>query len=126
MIAGTVNDRYEPMVDLVVLGPDGQRREVQAVVDTGYNGFLQLPQPVIEELHLPYLNSTVAALANDQQVTLHTHQATVMWDGEPRTVRATASGSTPLVGMAMMDGSCLLVEVRPQGALRIETGADQV
>ena len=50
MIDGTVNDRYEPMVDLVVLGPGGQRREVRAVVDNGYNGSPQLPQPAIEEL----------------------------------------------------------------------------
>ena len=40
---GVVNAAYEPVVTLAVQGPAGQTRETEAVVDTGYNGFLTLP-----------------------------------------------------------------------------------
>ena len=43
MIEGTANAAYEPVVRLEVQGPSGQSREIEAVVDTGYNGYLTLP-----------------------------------------------------------------------------------
>ena len=53
MIEGVVNASYEPVVTLAVQGPAGQANEIEAVIDTGYNGLLTLPPPVITELGLP-------------------------------------------------------------------------
>ena len=38
MIQGRVNAAYEAVVPLVVRGPLGLAREVEAVIDTGYTG----------------------------------------------------------------------------------------
>ena len=43
MIEGFVNANLEAIVPLSLRGPEGQTREVSAVIDTGYSGALTLP-----------------------------------------------------------------------------------
>ena len=43
MIEGLVNANYEAVITVPVRGPEGQARQVEAVVDTGFNRFLILP-----------------------------------------------------------------------------------
>ena len=52
MIEGRINDRYESVVTISLTGPKGESREVDAVVDTGFNGFLVLPPELVETLPL--------------------------------------------------------------------------
>ena len=40
MILGVVNAAYEAVITLSVQGPEGQAQEVDAVVDTGFTGYL--------------------------------------------------------------------------------------
>ena len=124
MIKGAVNDRYEAEITITILTSTGGTRDIETVVDTGYNGFLLLPTELVGDLQLPFLNSTVAVLANDEAVTLHTHQAEIVWDGQTRTVRATASGSTPLAGMRLMAGHHLSIDVRENGPVQIENNTE--
>jgi len=43
MIIGFMNASLEAIVRLIVYGLDGQEREVEAIIDTGFTGFLTLP-----------------------------------------------------------------------------------
>ena len=52
LIEGTVNAHLEAIVALPLLGPTGQAREIDAVVDTGFNGYLTV-QTVSVHGHLP-------------------------------------------------------------------------
>ena len=47
MIEGAVNAAYEAVVPIGVSGPAGRVRDIEAVIDTGYNGFLTLPPPLV-------------------------------------------------------------------------------
>ena len=58
MIRGAVNAAYEPIVRLAVRGPSGQSREIEAIVDTGYNGYLTLPPSLALALELPFVTAT--------------------------------------------------------------------
>ena len=122
MIEGFVNANHEAVVPLVLRGPDGQVREVEAVIDTGYSGFLTLPAALVAGLGLPYVFSSSATLADDTEVGFSVHRAMVLWDGSPRNVEADAVGSTPLVGMLLLDGHDLSVQVRDGGRVLIQAG----
>ena len=53
VIEGTVNAFCELVVPLSLRGATGQTLEVEAVIDTGYNGLLTLPSSTVTELGLP-------------------------------------------------------------------------
>ena len=48
MIEGVVNANLEAVVTLSLQDPSGRTREVEAVVDTGFNGYLTLPPMLME------------------------------------------------------------------------------
>ncbi len=122
MIQGVVNSAYEPIVRLAVQGPSGQGREVEAVVDTGFNAFLSLPSPLVTELGLPFVTRASAFLADGTQVRFDVYYVTVLWDGQPRQVYAHISDATPLIGMRLLDSHDLSIQVRSGGRVVIEAG----
>ena len=120
MIQGVVNAAYEAVVALSLRGPAGQSQDIEAVVDTGYSGFLTLPTTVVTELGLPFAYIGRAFLANDDEVSFDVHDVTVLWDGEPRHVRTDATGSTPLMGMLLLGRHNLSIEVESGGRVVIQ------
>ncbi len=120
MIEGAVNAAYEAALTLSVRGPGGRPREIEAVVDTGYNGFLTLPPVLVGELDLPFVTSGDATLADGSAVSFDIHAVTVDWDGHARHIEADAAETTPLVGMRLLAGHDLLVEVEHGGRVVIE------
>ena len=112
MILGTVNDSYEAVISLTVQGPTGRAREVEAVIDTGFTGFLSLPSALATELELPFLTNESAFLADGSLVRFSVHDATALWDGRPRRVYVHLSDTTPLIGMRMLDNYDLSIQVR--------------
>ena len=70
MIEGVVNSAFDAVVNLVIRGSSGRAREIEAVIDTGYSGFLTLPLALVAELELPYFTSGTAFLADGAEVRL--------------------------------------------------------
>ena len=120
MIQGVVNAAYEAVVTLPLQDPEGRTRDIEAVIDTGYSGFLTLSTTLVMELGLPFAYIGRALLANDDEVTFDVHDVTVLWDGQPRHIRADATGSTPLVGMLLLDQHSLNIEVERGGRVVTE------
>ena len=92
MIEGVVNAAYEAVITIRLQGPEGQARDIEAVVDTGYSGFLTLPTALVAELELPFAYIGQAFLANDTEVDFDVHYVTAIWDGQPRDIEADATG----------------------------------
>ena len=120
MIEGTVNAHLEAVVTLPLLGPSGQAREVDAVVDTGFNGYLVLPPTLVADLGLPVVGDGEAVLADGSEAAFDVYGVTMLWDGQLRYVETGAVGVVPLVGMAMMDSYDLRIEVVDGGHVVIE------
>ena len=120
MIQGMVNAAYEAVVPLTVQGPAGQPQDIEAVIDTGFTGFLTLPSRIVVELGLPFLNISWATLADGNEAAFDVYRATVLWDGEPRYIRAYAADATPLIGMRLLDRHDLNIEVVDGGRVVIE------
>ncbi len=123
MIQGVVNAAHEAVVTLSLQDPEGRTRDIEAVVDTGYSGFLTLLPSLVDEPGLPFAYMGQAFLANDAEVDFDVHFATVLWDGQPRDIEADATGSTPLVGMLLLDGHNLSIDVETGGSVVIQARA---
>ena len=122
MIEGLVNADYEAVINLALRGPAGNAREVEVVIDTGYNGFLSLPPALVAELEFPVVGPSQATLANGAVETFNVHDATVIWDGMLRDIEADAVGTVPLAGMMLLDSHDLIIQVRDGGRVFIEAG----
>ena len=122
MIEGTVNAHLEAVVTLPILGPAGQTREVDAVVDTGFNGYLVLPPTLVADLGLPVVGDGEAVLADGSEAAFDVYGVTMLWDGQERYVETGAVGVDPLVGMAMLDNHDLSIQVRNGGRVVIQAG----
>ena len=119
MITGAVNRYLEATVSIVVRGMDGRQRDIEALIDTGFNGSLTLPPNVIDELGLPWQTRGLAVLADGSSQQFDVHAATVMWDGSPRDILVQAAGTEPLLGMLLLAGHALHVEVVSGGGVEI-------
>ncbi len=122
MIEGSVNAHLEAVVTLPILGPAGQTREVDAVVDTGFNGYLVLPPTLVADLGLPVVGDGEAVLADGSEAAFDVYGVTMLWDGQERYVETGAVGVDPLVGMAMLDNHDLSIQVRDGGRVVIQAG----
>ena len=120
MIEGVVNTAYEAVVPLAVRGPAGRVRDIEAVIDTGYNGFLTLPPMLVSELGLPFVTSGQATLADGGEATFDIHSVTVLLDGQSKNVDVYVSDTAPLVGMRLLDGYGVCVDVEYGGRVVVE------
>ena len=73
MIQGVVNSAYEAIVTLPLQDPEGRIRDIEAVVDTSYSGFLTLSLGLVAEMRLPFAYVGQALLANDAEVDFDVH-----------------------------------------------------
>jgi clan AA aspartic protease len=120
MIRGVVNRHREALIPLIVRNRTGQEVQIEAIVDTGFNGSLTLPVATIASLSLPWRNHGQATLANGSVEIFDIYAAIVVWDGLPRHVLVEEAATDPLVGMALLDGYDLLVEVVDGGSVAIQ------
>jgi clan AA aspartic protease len=119
MMTGAVSAALETMLPLSVQGPGGQPQPIDAVVDTGFNGFLTLPPALIASLGLPWISSIQATLADGSSQQLDVDAVRVLWEGQPRTVDVQAVDAPVLIGMKLLQGSELRIEVVAGGAVTI-------
>jgi clan AA aspartic protease len=120
MIGGAVNADKEAVISLTVHGPSRKRFRIQAVIDTGFDGFLSLPTELIERLALPWKRRGRAQLADGSDSIFDIHEATVVWDRRSRTIPVDAAETMPLVGMALMDGYALNIQIRRRGRVTLK------
>lgn len=118
MIAASVRDSTEAVIALAVSGPGGATN-IDAVVDTGFDGSLSLPPAHISRLSLPLQGRARALLADGSRTVFDFYEATVIWDGVTRRVSVDEADTDPLVGMGLLYGYELTVEVVNGGAVAI-------
>ena len=120
MMQGFVNQNCEAMMPIVVGRDNKPTQLVEALIDTGFTGFLSLPLSMIESLGLPWIFSDSVTLGDCSEVIFQMYRATVIWDGQFKVVDVAASESEPLLGMSLLYGFKLQVEAIERGTVTIE------
>ena len=120
MITGTVTADHEAIVRLMMHGPAGQEHIVEAVIDTGFDGWLSLPPVLITLLGLTWRRRGRSQLADGSESLFDVYAATVVWDRRRLRIPVDAADTSPLVGMALLNGYELNAQVCVGGKVTIK------
>lgn len=110
----------EPVIRIMVFGGYGSKTEVEAVVDTGFTGFLTLPRTVVESLSLIPSGDRGATFADGSIADIASYEADALWHEKRTVVTVLAMNAAALVGMELLRGSELRVRAVPDGGVEIE------
>ena len=119
MLTGKINSRLEAVVKLWVRGSEGRVLETEAIVDTGFSGFLSLTQEMVADLGLPSEGEMRGILADGSETFFPVYKAIILWHGQPRLTYVSAVESDPLLGMGMLYGSEFAMQVVEDGEVAI-------
>jgi clan AA aspartic protease len=120
MITGKVTLNREAVIEVQVSGPDQLQQRVDAVLDSGFNGYLTLPGHLVGSLNLPLAGNRSATLGDGNAVVLDAYFATVAWHGQARDVLVLQAEGGALIGMSLLYGSRVSMEVIDDGDVVIE------
>jgi predicted aspartyl protease len=119
MITGFVNDDLEPIISVLLRGSEGKIYSQDAIVDTGFNGWLSLPPHSIAKLNLTWKRRGLAILGDGSECIFNIFEAVILWDGVFVTIPIDEADSEPLIGMSLMLGYQLKVQVSVGGAVEL-------
>ncbi len=119
MITGTVRSD-EARIRLMVRGLRGRNQEVEAVIDTGYTASLTLPPALIAALGLRWQTIDRVTLADGTECIFGVYEAKVVWDGKLRRILVHEADTDMLVGMRLLRGNELKMQVRYRGKVIIK------
>ncbi len=120
MILGRVTADQEATIPLAIAGPNRPWQQTEAVIDTGFNGFLTLPPALVHSRRLPLVGNRRAALGDGSVVVLDVYFAAVLWHDQEREVLVLQADSAPLVGMSLLSGNRVTLNVVDDGDVFID------
>jgi clan AA aspartic protease len=120
MMQGIVDQNCEAVIRLVVGNVDSQRQMIDAVIDTGFTGFLTLPSSVLADLNLRAYRREEGILGDGSTCIFDVYRGLVIWDGELRRIDINESDTEPLVGMSLLYGYRMQLDAIEGGTVTIQ------
>lgn len=120
MLKSSLSISCVPGVTLKLRNASGLEFQIEAIVDTGFNSTLSIPPSVAAALKLQREYASEIMLADGTRHNFDFYKVEVEWDGIYREVVASAMGTVPLIGMRLLRGQQLRIDVTPFGKLEIE------
>ena len=120
MLTGTVRS-LQAWVAVEILDQGNRPHRVEVLLDTGFDGHLKLLATTIQELELVRSGYRYGELADGTMVQFMSYDSTVLWDGQPRFVSVIEADADPLLGMELLLGSRVTLDVHDGGAVTIDT-----
>lgn len=121
MMHGIVDQNCEATLRLVVGNADTQRQVIDAVIDTGFTGFLTLPLAVLTALSLRMYGREEGTLGDGSTCVFDVYSGLIIWDGEFRRIDINASETSPLVGMSLLYGYRMQLDAIEGGTVTIQS-----
>jgi predicted aspartyl protease len=121
LIEGTVSSDGVPTIELSVVG-----QTFSAIVDTGFNGDVELPLTLRHLLHAKYLGKTVSELAAGQTIEEEVYRVTFPFDG--RRIRSQATfvpGTQILIGTYLLRDYRLEIDFKSRKLTLVRQGSER-
>ena len=110
----------EAWLALPVMDANGEYREHDVILDTGFTGWLVLPATDISRLGLTHMGQYQAIIASGGEESFERYRTSVLWHGRPRAVEVFESIDQPLLGMDLLQDSRVTVDAWEGGDVIIE------
>src|SRR5215204_3673302 len=125
MRGSIVSEGREAMVSLKVIasGSDHDSSNIQVAIHTSATSHPTIPPENVRTLSLPERGIVEVELADGGMATLGVYEARVLWHWRPLRVPAYETDGAPLIGMSLLRGSILTIEVIPRGEVTIAEGS---
>lgn len=119
-MTGVVNAHGEAMLRIVVGDLGTQRIVIDALIDTGFTGYLTLPPSTIAALNLPWLGSEEGILGDGSTQTFDVYSATIIWDGEFKKIKFNESDMDSLLGVGLLYGYEVCIRTIKNGIVTVK------
>ncbi len=120
MMTGQITANRGAVIELEIVGSEQIREKAEAVIDTGFNGYLTLPSDVVSHLQLQLAGNRRATLGDGNTVVLDVYLAKVVWHSHQREVLALETEGSPLIGMSLLYGNRVMLTVVNDGDVTID------
>ncbi len=119
MITGKVNADLEAIISMTIYDRNGKIHPQEAVIDTGFNGWLSLPPDLITQFNLQWKRRGRALLGDGSECVFDIYEAMILWDGLLLRIPIDEADAEPLVGMSLMAGYQLSMEIFERGNVEL-------
>ncbi len=110
MLRGRVNEYGEPLV-VITLDLGHKRQRQTAIIDTGFNGYLSVPKPVIQQSDWQWLGFEDYELASGAVVREQVYRGRIIFDQKRLEVYVVATDSADiLIGTRLLQSKRLLID----------------
>ena len=120
MITGKVTTNQAAIIELEIVGSNRRKEKIEAAIDTGFTGHLTLPSDLINRLKLQLAGNRNVILGDENMVVLAVYHGRVLWHGQERDVLVLQVDGGPLVGMSLLYGNRVMLEVVEDGDVTID------
>ena len=124
-MTGIVNSKGESILRLVVGDHETQRVVVDSVVDTGYTGSLTLPPATIVTLDLKWRGSEDVVLGVGCTQRFDVYSTRIIWNAKFRPIKANEADTDLLVGLGLLYGYQMCIQVKDGGSVKIRSLQDE-
>ena len=110
----------EARITVAVAGPSMEFWEVEAVIDTGFSGWLTLPEVAVRELDLQIYRRRRVRIADNRVTWMLTYRAVAQWQGRQIGILVyQTENPRPLLGTAMLEHCRLTVDMQEGGPVAV-------
>ena len=124
MMNGIVDQNCEATLRLVVGNENKKQQVIDAVIDTGFTGFLTLPLATINSLNLELYSRETGTLGDGSTRIFDVYIGLLIWDGEYRQIDINAAETDPLVGMSLIYGYRMQLDAIEGGSVTLRSLSD--
>ena len=119
-VESDAHGELEPWVAVPIEDANGEFRQCEVILDTGFTGYLTLPEAVIDALGLVSEGQRPVTVASGREESLEYYTAWVSWQGRLYEVGVFQSIDQPLLGMELLNGSRITIDAWEGGDVIIE------
>ena len=113
MIEGIVNDFDEPIIRLDIHISSNNSKKVNAIIDTGFNGYISIPTILIEQSNWDFIGTEEYELANGDIVEEKLYLGKIIFDGDEIEVFSLTNRTKDvLIGTKILKNKILKVDFK--------------